>query len=30
MIDGILSKLAVMETVDGEGPKDMKNEIKID
>ena len=30
MIEGILSKLDVMETVDGEGLKDMKNEIQID
>ena len=30
MIDGILSKLDAMETVDGEGLKDMKNEIQID
>ena len=30
MIDGTLSKLDVMETVDGEGLRDKKNEIQID
>ena len=30
MIDGTLSKLDVMEAVDGEGLKDMKNVIQID